>query len=119
MTNFNQTFIEMMAVWPATRVISSDLEIVGSHHLQKNCCISTIIWPIFTKLSLNYSTEASSQNAISADLENVGQVHHLQKSLQVGYYMINFNQTHQNDAAETDNKSMTLEMWVNVTFHEE
>ena len=51
MTNFYQSFIEMMAMWSATK------------------------------------------NVLAVDLLNVGQGHHLQKSLYIGYYTADFNKT--------------------------
>ena len=37
MTDFYQTFIEIMAMWPATKMSSADLENVGhGHHLHKS-----------------------------------------------------------------------------------
>ena len=41
---------------------------------------------LFTKL-------ADRQHHTSADLENIGKKHHIQKSLYVSYYMTDFNQT--------------------------
>ena len=41
----------------------------------------------------NNSTVASNKNAKSANLDNVGQGHHLQKLLFLGYYMTDFNKT--------------------------
>ena len=50
------------------------------------------------------SVWSARKKVISADLSNVGQGHHLQKSY-LGYYTATFNQTHQNYATGADKKA--------------
>ena len=55
------------------------------------------------------ATGADNKSVTSADLESVGQGHHLQKSLNLGYYTADFNQTFtkKNVASGADKKSVT------------
>ena len=80
----------MMASRSIIKFLTSDLESVG--HYLKNHFNSAITLPIFTKLYRTDCTLAINKSVISADLENVGQDHHLQKSY-LGYYTADFNQS--------------------------
>ena len=65
----------------------------------------------------------NNKNVISADLENVGQGHHLQKSLFLGYYASDFNQTFTKMLLlwliTKALHQLTSKVWANVTFHTE
>ena len=63
------------------------------------------------KFHRNDGNIARNRNIISADLENLGQGHHLKKSY-IDSYAINFNQ---NDAIEAGSKSITSTDLENVT----
>ena len=70
----------MMALRPATiNIVPSDLEHIRQGDYLKNCCISAIMTDFYQNfieiMAMWLATKMS-----SAEIENVGQGHHLQKS---------------------------------------
>ena len=75
-----------------------------SYHLSLNILVKVTIYKKIAISQLLYDrclpiihtndgTVTSHKNIIYADLENVGQGHYLQKSLYLGYYTTDFNQS--------------------------
>ena len=55
--------------------------------------MSANIWSILPDFRRNDGNEAGHKDVISADIDNIGQGYRLQKSLHLGYYITDFNQT--------------------------
>ena len=75
MTDFCQSFIKIIELWPATKMsYQLTFENVGQgHHLQK-IIISLLLYDRFEQnFHQNDATEADNSSLISVDLENVGQ----------------------------------------------
>ena len=69
----------------------------------------------------NVATGADNKSVTSADIESVGQCHHFQKSLSLGYYTANFNQIFTKILllvliTKVSNQ-LTLKVKVNVTIY--
>ena len=90
MTDFYQTLIYMMAIWPATKV-PADLEIVSQgRQLQKSLYLGYYMTDFnqsFTKLM---QLGLAEKGVTSDDLYNFGQVYISQSN--ISYYQNDFNQ---------------------------
>ena len=93
-TNFNTILTTKMASWPAKkkcRIIWSSK--CRSRTPFTKIAVSQLLYDGFLlNVYRNNGNVVENKNVISADLQNIGQGHHLQKSY-LGYYTAEFNQT--------------------------
>ena len=79
------------------------LDIINQGHSKGNdlqCCLN-ILERILQDFDHNDGIATGNKKVLSSDLENVGQVHHLQKSLYLSYYTKGFHQTFIETKAES------------------